>query len=216
MAQVPAGTSFALATAFGSAITTTALTNATECVVTTSSAHSLSNGDIVEVTSGWGRLNGRVARIKAASGSTLTLEGLDTTSTTFYPAGSGTGSVRKITTFTPILKVLTATPSGGDPKNVEYQYMENDVASQINDGFTPNGMTMEIDADGIADAGYLALRAATETGSTTCVRVVSRSGASQYQPGTVALNEAVIMQSGQVNRVRCAVLGSNRVTRYAS
>ena len=49
MAQVPTGTTFFIASAFGSAINTTAVTNASEAVVTTASAHSFSNGDIVEV-----------------------------------------------------------------------------------------------------------------------------------------------------------------------
>lgn len=56
MAQVPTGTTFHIASAYGSDKTTTIVTNASEAVVT-SAAHGYSNGDVVEVTSGWGRLN---------------------------------------------------------------------------------------------------------------------------------------------------------------
>lgn len=216
MAQVPTGTTFFIASTYGSAITTSAVTNASEAVVTTSSAHSYTNGDIVEVTSGWGRLNGRVFRIKAASGSTLTLEGMDTTSTTFYPAGSGTGSVRKITAFTQITQVIASASSGGDPKTVTYKYIESDVEYNINDGFGATSYTLDLDADSIGTAGYTAIKTLTEVQTSTCLKMVSRNGALVFQPGTVALNESVSLADGQINRVKLAVNGNNRLTRYAS
>ena len=82
----------------------------------TSAAHGYSNGDIVEITSGWGRLNLRNFRIKSVATDTFVLEGADTTSTTLFPAGSGIGSVRKISTFTQITGVMNPQSSGGDPK----------------------------------------------------------------------------------------------------
>ena len=66
MAQVPTGTTFHIASAFGTAKATTAVTNATEAVVT-SAAHGLANGDVVEVSSGWGRLHKRVFEVKAVA-----------------------------------------------------------------------------------------------------------------------------------------------------
>lgn len=216
MAQVPTGTTFFIASTYGSAITTTAVTNAAEAVVTTGSAHSYSNGDIVEITSGWGRLNKRTFRIKAASGSVLTLEGMDTTSTTFYPTGTGTGSVRKITAFTQITSVMNPASSGGDPKTVTYKFIESDVEYSINDGFTATSYTLELDADAIGSAGYTALKALTDVQSDTCMRMTSRSGAVIFQPCTVALNESVSLADGQINKCRVAFNGNNRLTRYAS
>ena len=114
MAQVPTGTTFFIASAFGSAINTTAVSNSApggEAVVTTAGAHSYSNGDIVEITSGWGRLNKRAFRIKAASGSTLTLEGMDTTNTTYFPAGSGVVRLRDTAgTSAVVATINNATP----------------------------------------------------------------------------------------------------------
>lgn len=99
MAQVPTGTTFYVASTYGSAKTTTIVTNATEAVVT-AAAHGYSNGDVVEITSGWGRLNKRVFRIKSSTTDTFVLEGADTSSTDIFPSGSGVGTVRKITAFT--------------------------------------------------------------------------------------------------------------------
>jgi hypothetical protein len=216
MAQVPTGTTFFIASAYSAAINVTAITNASEAVVTTASAHTYSNGDIIEITSGWGRLNKRNWRIKAASGSTLTLEGADTSSTSVFPTGSGTGSIRKISTYTQVAQVLAINSSGGDPKNVTYKYMESDVEFNINDGFASTQMTMDLDADSIGTAGYTALKTLTDVQTDTSLKITTRNGAVIYQPCTVALNEAVQFQDGQVNRVRLAINSNGRLVRYAS
>jgi hypothetical protein len=215
MAQVPTGTKFFIASAYAASKTVTVVTNASEAVVT-SAAHGYSNGDIVEITSGWGRLNLRNFRIKSVATDTFVLEGADTTSTTLFPAGSGIGSVRKISTFTQITGVMNPQSSGGDPKTVTYKFVESDVEYSINDGFSATNYTMELDADSIGGAGYTALKALTDVQTYTCLKMVTRSGSLIFQPCTVALNEAVRLQDGQINRVNVAFNGSNRLTRYAS
>jgi len=215
MAQVPTGTTFFIASAYAASKTVTVVTNASEAVVT-SAAHGYNNGDIVEITSGWGRLNLRNFRIKSVATDTFVLEGADTTSTTLFPAGSGIGSVRKISTFTQITGVMNPQSSGGDPKTVTYKFVESDVEYSINDGFSATNYTMELDADSIGGAGYTALKALTDVQTYTCLKMVTRSGSLIFQPCTVALNEAVRLQDGQINRVNVAFNGSNRLTRYAS
>jgi hypothetical protein len=215
MAQVPTGSTFFIASAFAASKTTTTVTNASEAVVT-SAGHGYSNGDIVEMTSGWGRLNRRDFRIKSVATDTFVLEGADTSSTTFYPAGTGVGSVRKISTFTQITSVMNPQSTGGDPKNVVYKFIESDVEYSINDGFTATSYTLELDADAIGSAGYTALKTLTDVQTDTSLKVVTRSGSLIFQPCTVALNEAIRMQDGQINRVNVSFNGNNRLTRYAS
>jgi hypothetical protein len=215
MAQVPTGTLFFIATAYGAVKPVTIVTNATEAVVT-AVAHGYANGDIVEITSGWGRINRRNFRIKSSTTDSFVLEGQDTTNTTFFPAGTGIGSVRKITTFTQITQVMNPASSGGDPKTVNFKYVESDSEYSINDGFAATGYTMNLDADAIGTAGYTALKSLTEVQTDTCLKMLSRSGATLYQPCTVALNEAVKLQDGQINQVSVAFNGNNRLTRYAS
>jgi len=215
MAQVPTGSTFFIASAFAASKTTTIVTNASEAVVT-SAGHGYSNGDIVEMTSGWGRLNRRDFRIKSVATDTFVLEGADTSSTTFYPAGTGIGSVRKISTFTQITSVMNPQSTGGDPKNVVYKFIESDVEYSINDGFTATSYTLELDADAIGSAGYTALKTLTDVQTDTSLKVVTRSGSLIFQPCTVALNEAIRMQDGQINRVNVSFNGNNRLTRYAS
>jgi hypothetical protein len=217
MAQVPTGTTIFIASAFGSALTTSTASNATECVLGMASTSGLSNGDIVEVTSGWGRLNKRAFRVKSLVANTsITLEGADTSSTTFFPAGSGTGSVRKVSTFTEVTSITTISSSGGEPKTVNYKFLASDVEYSINDGFSATSYQMTLDADAIGTAGYTALKSLTDVQTDTILKIVTRSGALIFQPGTVALNEAVSMQDGQINTCTASINGTNRLTRYAS
>lgn len=215
MAQVPRGTRLYIATLFAGTVATTVVSNAAEAVVT-ASGHTFVNGDYVEITSGWGRLHRRTFRVKGVSGTTFVLEGADTTNTDFYPAGTGIGSARKVSAWTQITKVLDISPSGGGPRNVSYSYLESDIDYSINDGFEANNSTVTLDADAIGTAGYTALQSLTDVQSDTAIRIVARNGSQELLPCTVALNESVQRQSGQINRVQFSVNGNNRATRYAN
>ena len=217
MAQVPTGTTIFVASVFASALSFSAASNATECVLTMASTTGLANGDFVEVSSGWGRLNLRAARIKSVVLNTsITLEGMDTTSTTFFPAGAGAGTVRKVSTWQQITMITAVSSNGGDPVTVDYKYLESDVRYKMNDGFNGTDYTLTLDADAISTPGYTALKNLTDVQTNTILRVVTRSGQIQLIPGTVALNESVQMNDGQINTVTASISGNNRTTRYAS
>lgn len=215
MAQVPTGTLFSVATAFAADKTVTAISNAATAVVSCT-AHGYSNGDIVEITSGWGKLNKRAFRVAAVSADTFQLEGQDTTNTSFYPPGSSAGTVRKVTTWQQFEKVMNPQSNGGDPKTVNYKYIESDVEYSINDGFSATSYTLELDADAIGGAGYNAAKALTETQTDTIMQMRLRSGSPIYLPCKVALNENVKLQDGQINSVMVAFNGNNRATRYSA
>lgn len=182
----------------------------------TATAHGYANGDFVEITSGWGRLNLRVFRIKTVAANTFVLEGADTTSTNFFPSGTGLGSVRKVTAFTQITTVMSPSSSGGDPKTVTYKFIESDVEYTLNDGFSATSYTMDLDADSIGSAGYTALKSLTDVQTNTVLKIVTRSGSIVLIPCTVALNESISFADGQINKVKAAFNGNNRLTRYAA
>lgn len=215
MSQVPTGSTFYVASTIAAAKTVSTVTNATEAVVT-STAHGYSNGDIVIMFSGWGRLNKRAFRIKSVTTDTFVLEGCDTSSTTFFPAGSGVGTVQKISTWTQVTTVMNPKTNGGDPKKVTYKFIESDVEYSINDGFAATDYEIELDADSIGGAGYTALKSLTDLQTDTVLRIITKSGSFNLIPCTVALNESVQMQEGQINRVKAVFNGNNRAVRYAS
>lgn len=112
--------------------------------------------------------------------------------------------------------VMNPSSTGGDPKKVQYKFVESDVEYSINDGFTATDYSMDLDADSIGTPGYEALKELTELQTNTILKVLTRSGSILLVPCTVALNESVSFQDGQINRVKATFSGNNRGTRYAA
>lgn len=212
MAQVPTGTLFDIASAYTAPIAVTAVSNATQAVVTTAAAHTYSNGDFVEINNGW--FVNRVFRILSAAGSSLTLEGMDTTSATLYPSASAAGTIRRVSTWTRITTPMQPQVSGGDPNTVNFRYTDNQQTFTITDGFQPVTETLSMDADSNTTAGYLALRALTASGAVSALRKTLRTGSVIVTPCTVALNESVLFQEGAINMVRCTFNAAGAITRY--
>lgn len=218
MASLPTGARIAIATALSAKKTITAISNAEEAVVT-SNGHDLQVGDIIIVYSGWGRLNGRVQRVKeVVDANEFKLEGrtANTSNTNHYTPGGGAGSFVKAITWVDVVQILNNNTSGGEAKKVTYRYLESENDQEINDGFTPVSRTLEIDADAIDTPGYNALVELSESGADTIQRVTMRNGSKSYLACTVAFNEEVLMQDGQVNRVRADFSGKAKSTRFAN
>ena len=101
----------AMQSALGASLTINSLTKAVGGVVTTSSAHGLSNGDfVVLAVQGMWQVNDRVFRVSSASGSVFTLEGEDTTNYDTFSSGTA----QKITFGTSVTSATTLTSSGGN------------------------------------------------------------------------------------------------------
>lgn len=216
MARTPSGTIRSVATAFAAAKTISAITNATEAVVT-STAHGCSVGEFVEITSGWARLQKRAFRVKTVpDANSLVLEQADTSNTTLYPPGSGIGSLRKVNTWVQLTSTMNHSSSGGEARKVTYKFSESDVEYSINDGFSAVDRTFDMDADAITTPGYLALRTLTDVQTDTIMRSVAKSGATSLLPCTINLNEEEVEQDGQIVVCRVAVSGNARSTRYAA
>jgi len=65
-------------------------------------------------------------------------------------------------------------------------------------------------------AGYTALKSLTDVQTDTCLKIVLRSGSLIFVPCTVALNEAVSLNDGSINKVKASFNGNNRLTRYSA
>ncbi len=215
MASVPTGTIFSLATVFAAAKTVTAITNAAEASVSCT-AHGYSVGDVVQLYSGWGRLNRRAARVKSATTDAFVIEGINTTNTEFYPSGSGGGTVRKISTFQQINKILNPSNSGGEAKNITVKFLESDVEENINDGFAAITETFDIDADEFGQASYAALVNLSEVQTDTVLKKTLKSGSTIYTPCRVAFNENVKLADGSIMTNTVSINGNGRLTRYSA
>jgi len=209
--QLPNNIAFAVATAYAAAVSITAITNATEAVAT--ATNTFATGDLVEYTGGWSKLNGRVFRLKAATGTSFTLEGQDTSDVTLYPVGAGTGSVRKITTWVPVVGVVTADVSGGDAKFQSVSVLDNDVEVSLPDGFSATTVTLTI-ADDKSLPHHAALKAISDGTKIAALRGILPGGGLLVYSGYGSFNESPSLAKGSVMAVKASWSLQNKVVRY--
>jgi hypothetical protein len=210
--QIPNGSSVAIASVMGTALSVTLATNANPCVLTVT--NSLTVGSYVEYTCGWSKATNRVFRISAQTGTTVTLEGLNTTSITDFPAGSGVGSIRAITTWTPVLQILDFSTSGGEPQTQTFKYLENLAETEFISGVSAAAYEFSM-ADDISLAGYLAMKAASDTAAQVGFRVIFPSGAVTASAVKPFVNQNPQITADQLVTVTARLSIQNTVTRYA-
>lgn len=128
--KIPNGGTFQHAATYEAALPFTAISNAPEAVATVVGAD-LDAGDIVLITSGWSKLDNKVVRVKAATATAITLEGIDTTDTQIFPAGNGAGTLKKVLTWVQIPQVTDLAFSGGEQNYLDVVFLENDQGKQI-------------------------------------------------------------------------------------
>ena len=211
--SLPNGVTLAIATAYAANLTVTAATNAAESVLTVT--NTLANGDYVEFISGWSRANNRVFRVKSVSGTNVTLEGFDTTLTTQFPSGSGTGTIRKINTWTQISQISGLTSSGGEPQYTTFSFLESDYDSQIPTTTSAQTLALEI-ADDPTLPGYIALRNVAQTRAQTALRATLPQGGFILYNGLWALDESPTLTKGNLMTVKAGCALQGRPVRYAS
>jgi hypothetical protein len=168
---IATGTQASIASTYGSSVNMTAITNATEAVATLAVGHGVVVGDFLEVTSGWDLLNNRIVRIKTVATNDVTMETIDTSSTSNYPAGSGTGSIRRITAWTSITQIQQIQTSGGDLDFADITSIVDRVKKQV----PTVRSAIQIDLTVFDDPSlgwYNTVRTASETFAATALRLV--------------------------------------------
>jgi copper(I)-binding protein len=144
--KIPNGGYFQHAATYDAVLPFTALSNAAEAVATVTGA-SLSVGDIVLLTSGWSKLDNKVVRVKAATATAITLEGIDTADVTLFPAGGGVGSMKKVLTWVQVPQVTDLAFAGGEQNYLDVVFLEDDQGRQIPTDKAATSMTLTIADD---------------------------------------------------------------------
>lgn len=121
---LPNGSTFDVANTLATSKTITAITNATAPSVS-STGHGLVVGDFIVVTSAWSKLNNRVFKVATSTTDSFTLAGVDTTSTTLFPAGQGAGSFQKVLTWVTIPQITEVSFSGGEQQFINFAFLED-------------------------------------------------------------------------------------------
>lgn len=212
------GTQVAIASAYSTAKTFTALSNAAEAVAAMATGHALVVGDYVEITSGWGLVHARIARVKTVAGDNVTLESINTTDTAAFPAGSSAGSLRKITTWTSITQITKDGGigySGGEPKYAPASTIDDDDDKEIPDGRTASKLQIKV-YDDPSLAWYPIVDAIADADQVAALRLTAKNGSKTLANGYWSMPKAPAIQSGQVNSLTISFGAISRLTRYAT
>jgi len=216
--SLPTGTKIAIASAVGTAYAVTAATNATETVLTVAAGHGLLVGDYVVVRSGWSLLDYRVARVKTVVTNSVTLEGINTSSTDQYSAGNGTGTVAKITTWTDITQIKKdggLSVSGGEPKYAPSSTLEDPDDKQIPDGRSVTTFAMTV-YDDPSLAWYPIVDAISDANTVSPLRMVFANGSRTLTNGYWSMAKTPVIAAGQVNTLALSFSATCRATRYTT
>lgn len=211
---LPNGAVVAIASAYAAAKTITAITNAAAASCS-STAHGFVSGDILEITSGWSRLNGRIVRVLSATTDAFVLEGIDTTSVTNFPVGGGAGSARKITTWQQITQVLEFTTSGGEQQFVTYSFLEEDVERQIPTVKSPSSFQMVVGDDATLP-WYSLLSAANDDRIPRALRMTLPNGSIITYNGYVTLNKTPTLTKNEIMGLQSTVSLTSEPVRYSA
>lgn len=142
-------------------------------------------------------------------------ERINTTSTSLYPAGSGAGSVRKITAWTQITQVLEFEATGGEQQFTTYSFLEEDVERQIPTVKSAQGLTMTI-GDDVSLPWYSIMAAANDDRLQRAVRIALPSGSQILYDGIVTMNKTPTMTKNEIMGLQATVSLTAEPTRYAS
>lgn len=212
--SLPNGSIVAIASGYGSPITISAISNANPGVAT-AAAHGLSDGDIIEVTSGWSKLTDKIVRVDSSSSGDFELEGINTTSTSQYPASGGAGTCREITGWTQLAQITNSTSSGGEQQFLEYQFLEADASKRIPTFKSAAGIEFQV-GDDPSLPGFILAKEANDDRDQRAVRITLPNGAVLLYNAYISLSTipSLTVNELMTNQVTLSLLAEP--VRYAS
>lgn len=211
----PEGSLLQFTTTLASAVTVSAATNANPCVITTSSSHGYSTNDELLFETGWSDVNESIFKFTNATATTGSLQEFDSSNTSFYPAGSGTGTVKKLSGWTTVPQLLDISTSGGDPRFTPIELLANRNSTQVATGFNPTAINFTL-ADDPTNATVKEMIRLSRTLTKTAIKILVSGSAPMYGYGYITVSELPQMARNQVNRLGGVVTLTGRATRYGS
>lgn len=213
--SLPNGALVAIASGYGASKVMSALTNGDPAVATLEASHGITTGDYLEVTSGWSRLTDKIVRAGTVSTNDVPFEGIDTTLTSIYPAGGGTGTVREITGWTQLSQILSSSSSGGEQNFLEYQFLEGDAQKRIPTFKSAAGLTFTIAYDPSL-AGYQLVQEANDDRLPRAVRITLPNNAILLYNAYLSLSSIPTLTVNEVMSVEVTLSLLAEPVRYGS
>lgn len=216
MAHLSNGTQVFVEGSRGTAIDVTAISNAATPVLTVSNTASLAVGDYLLFTSSASTLLAdKQVRVTAISDTSVTVEGIDTSSTTKFPAGL-TGEVVKITSWFEVPCVQDVSTDGGEQQFVNFQCLSDDREQRIPTYKSAVTNTFTFAHD-YTNPVYPVLRNYDESGQVVAIRLfVPRAQEMRLQSGTIAFNDTPTIGVNEIETVSIAVSIRGRLSSVAA
>lgn len=211
----PEGSLLQFSTTLATAVTVSAATNANPCAVTTSASHGYSTNDELLFETGWSDVNETIFKFTNATATTGSLQEFDSSNTSFYPAGSGVGTLKKISGWTTVPQLLDISTSGGDPRFTPIELLSNRNSIQVATGFNATSINFTL-ADDPTNATIKEMVRISRTLSKVALKVLVSGSAPMYGYGYLSISELPQMARNQVNRLAGVVTLGGRPTRYGS
>lgn len=194
--------------ALAAAKTVTAITQASEGVVS-STAHGYSGGDYIKMfAQGMYQLNNRVVRVKSGPATdSWTMEGVKTSS--FGAFSSGTS--KKITFGYTLATATDVEASGGDPEFADITTIHDNVKKQAPVSTSPFSISFPSIFDPL-DTALLALKDYADALAEVCVMVQWPSGARIMFSGYCSAPLIPTGSAGEVVKTNVTITSSSRPT----
>jgi len=210
--SLPEGSSQQFSNTLAAAKTITAITNANPAVATCT-GHGYTTGDEIMLSSGWEDANDSVYKIESVDANSFKILGLDSTNTSFFPAGSGGGSAQKLSAWTAIPQVLTISASGGDARFTDVNPLAKRNGIRIPTGFNATSVTLSLGFDATTPA-YKTMVGISRSLSKVAFKQVLSGGSVQYGYGYMSVSEFPKLNNNQVNTVDAALTFLGRTMSY--
>lgn len=210
--SLPEGSSQQFSNTLAAAKTITAITNANPAVATCT-AHGYTTGDEIMLSSGWEDATDSVYKIESVDANSFRILGLDSTNTSFFPAGSGGGSAQKLSAWTAIPQVLTISASGGDARFTDVNPLAKRNGIRIPTGFNATSVTLSLGFDA-TNANYKTMVGISRSLSKVAFKQVLSGGSVQYGWGYLTVSEFPKLNNNQVNTVDAALTFLGRTMSY--
>lgn len=211
--KFPDGASFQFSTTFAATKAVSIFSNANPGLAT-ATGHGYIDDDELLYIGGWEDATDSVYRADQQSTDTLNLKGLDTTSTTFFPAGSGVGTLQKISSWQAIPQILTINTSGGDARRATISPLARRTPINVPLGLNPVDIELVLGHDS-SNSVYQQMLAITRALTKCAFKLVLADGTTTYGYGNMVVGSFPNLQSGRENQVTAAINLLGRSVEYA-
>lgn len=210
----PEGSKIYYSSTFAGAKTISAVTNASPAVAT-STTHGYTDLDPILFNSGWEDANNTIWEIDSQTADTFNITGLDSSSTTYYPAGAGVGTAQLVSSWVEIPQILDLSSTGGGPKygTVSPLASRNDIKTPI--GFEAMSIDLGLGYDA-TNATWQAMLALTRAFTKVAIKIVVPGGGRLYGYGNLIASEMVEMSKGNALKVKAAISLDGRMIGYGA